>query len=536
MEPLTAAIFSILGLAVGAAVAWFAVRSRSLLAAEQARAQAQAEISGLNERITARDAAFSKSELERINLSQNLDQSRAALTEALGNVSGLNASLQGGKESIQSLQDRYDKLEQEASNLRKQRDGSEKQNAELATQLEEQKKGFAEKFALLEQAKTALTDAFNSLCAEALKSNNQAFLDLAKTNLEQYQQGARSDLELRQQNIANLVGPVQQSLSRFESSVQQIEKAREGAYAELRLQVQSLTDGQTLLRTEAGNLAKALRNPDVRGRWGEIQLRRVVELAGMLEHCDFIQQPNVATDDGRLRPDLVVRLPGSKNVVVDAKVPLKAFLESTEATDEKLREGKLKEHAAAIRGHMAALSQKSYWEQFQPAPEFVFMFLPSESFYSAGLQHDPALIEEGVRQGVILATPLTLITLLKAVAHGWSQERLAENAQKISDLGKELYKRLGDMAGHFADLGERLGKAVEFYNKAAGSLEGRVLVTARKFRDLSAAPPGVEIVEPIQLEVAPRQLQAPETLPSGPATPKAGDATDASTPIITLDS
>jgi DNA recombination protein RmuC len=308
-----------------------------------------------------------------------------------------------------------------------------------------------------------------------------------------------------------MVGPVKETLGKFDAKLGELEKARVGAYEALRTQVQGLADSQTALKSETGNLVKALRAPQVRGRWGEIQLRRVVELAGMLDHCDFFEQQSVTTDDGRLRPDMIVKLPGGKNVVVDAKAPLAAYLEALEAPDEVTRTEKLKAHARQIRDHLKKLGQKSYWQDFQPAPEFVVLFLPGEMFYSAALEQDPGLIEEGAGQRVILATPTTLIALLKAVSFGWRQEALAVNAAQISELGRELHERLGTLGGHFARLGERLDKAVEAYNAATSSLETRVLVTARKFTALGSGSEN-EIVVPEPIQKQPRMLQAPEML------------------------
>jgi len=402
--------------------------------------------------------------------------------------------------------------------------------AVLNERLDGERKAAAEKLALLEDAKAKLTDAFNALSADALRSNNQSFLDLAKTSLEKYQEAAKTDLDHRQQKIADLVTPVKETLGKFDTQLQQIEKTRLGAYEALLQQVTSLAQTQALLRTEAGNLVKALGTSCVRGRWGEIQLRRVVELAGMINRCDFHEQPSVTTSDGRLRPDLTVRLPGRKNIVVDAKAPLAAYLEAIEATDEAIRLFKLKEHARQIRDHIKALAQKSYWEQFQPAPEFVVLFLPGETFFSAALEQDPALIEQGAEQRVILATPTTLIALLKAVAYGWRQEQLELNAKQISDLGKELYKRVGDMAAHFIEAGERLGKAVESYNKAAGSLESRVLISARRFKDLGASGTEADIQQPAQIELAPRRLDAPELQLSAPLPQQSGDIAARTTP------
>jgi DNA recombination protein RmuC len=384
----------------------------------------------------------------------------------------------------------------------------------LATALRMEREAAAGKLAEIERARENLTQAFSALSAEALKSNNQAFIELAQQSLAQHQEAAKGDLARRQQAIDELVKPMRESLDKFDAKVQEVEKARVGAYAELSQQVRSLAETQTQLRSETSNLVKALRQPHVRGRWGEMQLRRVVEMAGMLDHCDFYEQASVDTDEGRLRPDLIVRLPGNKNLVVDAKAPLAAYLDALEATDDETRRIRLADHARQLRTHLSALSRKSYWDQFQPSPEFVVLFVPGEMFFSAALEQDPELLEFGVEQRVILATPTTLIALLRAVAYGWRQDTLAENAKKVSELGAELYARLATMGDHFAAVGMRLEAAVKSYNLAVGSLETRVLVTARKFRDLKAVGGDVLLDPPAPIDVLPRELRAEDLLPA----------------------
>jgi DNA recombination protein RmuC len=375
------------------------------------------------------------------------------------------------------------------------------------TRLVEERKAAMEKLAILHEAQAKLSDAFKALSSEALKSNNVAFLNLAQATLEKFQEGARNDLDKRQTAINELVKPVKETLQKFDVKIGEIEKSRLEAYGGLKQEVTNLKELQVSLRDETSNLVRALGSPRVRGRWGELQLRRVVEIAGMLEHCDFVEQAHVATDDGALRPDVVVRLPGGKCLVIDAKTPMEAYLQALQAPSETERRAKLAEHARNVREHMKLLGTKAYWKQFQPAPDFVVLFIPGESFFSAALELDPELIDRQIDENhVIPASPTTLIALLRAAAYGWRQEALAENAQKISDLGRELYERLVTMTEHFGRLGSSLKGAVENYNKTVASFEGRVLVSARKFRDLKVSHAEEEIAGPDTVDVTPRAL------------------------------
>jgi DNA recombination protein RmuC len=332
---------------------------------------------------------------------------------------------------------------------------------------------------------------------------------LATSTLEKVHERAKGELQLREQSISELVRPIADTLKAVDARLNEVEKDRVSTSATLAEQLRQLGTGLSTLQGETGRLVKALRQPHVRGHWGEVQLRQVVELAGMIEHTDFVEQQTISGEDGRMRPDLMVRLPGAKRVIVDAKTPLAAYFDAVECDDEAARARFLADHARQVRDHLVRLGSKAYWSQFDDTPEFVVMFLPGEALFSAALAADPLLLEYGIANRVVLASPTTLIALLKAVSYGWRQERIQANAQEISELGRQLYDRLLVLATHYDDVKRGLDKAIEAYNRSVASLESRVLVTARRFRELGAAH-GPEIPEVQVVDKAAREVQAPE--------------------------
>jgi DNA recombination protein RmuC len=354
-------------------------------------------------------------------------------------------------------------------------------------------------------AHTRLANEFKALSAEALKSNNESFLKLAQATLEKFQEGAKGDLFSRQQAIDSLVKPLRESLEKVDTKIGALENARKEAYGSLTEQLKGLATAQTSLQSETTKLSRSLRSTSTAGRWGEIQLQRVVELAGMVENVDFIQQE--ATSDGR--PDMIIRLPGGKSIAVDAKAPMQAYLEALEAGDETVRKAKFAEHARVVRGHIDALGNKAYWRAIQPSPEFVVLFIPGEAFYSAALRYEPDLFERGTNVGVILASPATLIALLKAAAYGWKQETLSKNADDIRKLGLELHERVASVARNLDDLGQRLTQAVEAYNRTVYQTESQLLVTGRKLEKLGSGSEK-KISEPRLVDETPKTLTAPE--------------------------
>jgi DNA recombination protein RmuC len=401
---------------------------------------------------------------------------------------------------------------------------AEKAHAVAVSELELVRRTASESAQRAGEDRVLLTGAFAELSAEALARNNEQFLALADTRLKEVRAEARGDLEQGRHAIANLLDPLSQTLARYERGLQAMELDRRGAYEGLSEKVAQLHAGHEQLRKETHNLVSALRSPQTRGRWGEVQLRRVAEMAGMLPHCDFNEQVSAAGEEGRLRPDMVVHMPGGGEVVVDAKVPLDAFLQLIDADDDENRALCQAKHARQLRTHVDQLAKKEYWKQFDRSPQMVVAFIPGDQLLAAAFEADPSLQEHAMANGVLLTTPVTLIALLRTVALGWQQETLAENAREVQKLGAELYDRLRTMSGHLQSLQRSLSSSVDAYNKAVGSLESRVLVSARRFPGLGIGREGADLPELIPVDAVPRRLQAVELAPD--------DESDHGTPTI----
>ncbi|MBU4186320.1 MAG: DNA recombination protein RmuC [Proteobacteria bacterium] len=393
-------------------------------------------------------------------------------------------------EQMEALKKALEERAQEINSLNSTITELKEHQAKLETIIDKERIAVKEKIEMLEDIRNNMVDTYKAISASALRENNQTFLDLAKTTLSKYMEVAKSDFNMRSKEVKDIVIPVRDALDRYDQHIQAMERSREKAYGGLSQQVYSLMETQQTLQKETGNLVKALRVPHVRGRWGEITLKRVAELAGMQNRCDFFEQQSAYDENGIMRPDMVVYLPGNRQIVVDAKAPLSAYLEALEAETEEEREILIATHSKHIQSHMHKLAQKAYWKQFTPTPEFVVLFIPGENFFSAALVKNPQLIEEGVNKRVILATPTTLISLLKVVFFGWRQENVSENAKAISELGRELYTRLNLMAEHINKLGRDIERCTGTYNDVIGSFERRVLTSARKFKELGISLPG----------------------------------------------
>ena len=419
-------------------------------------------------------------------------------------TSRLRPQAQRAEAMVDELRRQVDQERDAMASLRHELSDAQHARVTAETRMEDASRQLTEQKVLIDHTRQELMGSFQALSGEALKQNNEAFLKLAAVSFESLHVKAEGDLVQRQQAVDALVRPLQESLQRYDEQLRLLEQSRQSAYGGLDQHLKSLAESQQRLQQETGNLVKALRAPTVRGQWGELTLKRVAELAGMVDHCDFIEQPSVTGDDGRFRPDMVVQLPGGRQIIVDAKTVLSAYLDAHEAQSEAQQLEALRRHAAQVKSRMDELSLKAYWTQFDRAPEFVVLFLPGEQFLGAALDQNPRLIEEGFANGIVLATPATLIALLRAVAYGWRQERMTAHAEEAGRLGKELYERMAVLAEHMNDVGQALGKSVSSYNRAVGSLETRILPAARRFKELGVSSDrDIPVLE--STEVVPRK-------------------------------
>lgn len=387
---------------------------------------------------------------------------------------------------------------------------SQRELERLQLQLQTEEQINEERLRMLDDAQDRLHNTFAALSQRALRDNNTQFLQLAQETLRRIQTESRADLHQRQQSIQHLVDPIREALAKTEAQIQQIEKERQASFGALSQQIRGMLHDQAALRDETGRLAAALRTPGIRGQWGELSLRRIAELSGMVEHCDFIEQTQRSNAERTIRPDMVIRMPDTRELIVDAKAPMDAYLDAVNAESNESRQRHLQRHARHVREHVRVLAGKRYWEQFEHSPDFVVLFIPGEQFLGAALEQDKTLLHDALNDKVILATPSTLVALLRAVAFGWKQTVLAENASKVRDVGEELHKRLTVFLDHLERLGRNLGTSVDTYNKALGSLERSVLPGVRKLTELGISS-GRNITEPTPVEAMPRQAYTKDT-------------------------
>jgi DNA recombination protein RmuC len=416
------------------------------------------------------------------------------------------ASQQGAAEELKK---QSGALQEHVRALQGRVEEEQKLRAAADKEVEGQRANIAEQKRLLEEAEKQLKTAFQSLASEALQASNRQFMDLARASFDSLQKEASGDLEQRKVAIGGMVEPLEKAVNELRAEVNKIESARQEAYGGLRTEVQQLATTSKELRQETGSLVSSLKQPQVKGKWGELTLRRAVELAGMSPHCDFAEQVSVDSEEGRLRPDLIVNLPGDTQIVIDAKVPLHASFAATSARSDEEYRAAMVQHAALVREHIKGLSSKEYWKQFKHTPEFVVLFVPGESFFSAALEQDRTLIEDAIEKRVVLASPTTLIALLRAIAYGWNQQVVTENAEKIKNLGKELYGRILTFAEHLSDVARGLERANKAYNSAVASFDSRMVPSVRKFKELGVGTTDVPDIDPIETSPRPT-LTAPD--------------------------
>lgn len=521
------AIGLLVGLLVGVVVVWALLRARSasLQAAHDRLAETEHELRrGLQDARQCEAEAygkFSEAQQRLVRASADIEHERQVAAERLATATERAEAdferLAGERDATRGeLATALGRVRELEAQLTEETEGLRSNLVKLQADLEREQALAAEKVAVVEQLNERYAETFKALSSEALQANNESFLTLAKQAFTGLQADAKGDLDKRQDAIAQLVAPVTDTLKRVDGQLVKFDADRRETQGALSAQLRQVAESQERLRGETGNLVAALRQPQTRGRWGEMQLRRVVEVAGMLAHCDFVEQSTLHAGGRTLRPDLLVSLPAGKQVVVDAKAPLQAYLDAAEAKTDEEREQHLRAHARQLRDHLRKLGAKSYWSQFPDTPDFVVMFLPGEQFSAAALQQDPSLIEEGVNQCVFLATPMTLITLLRAVAYGWQQDKVAESARAISELGRELHTRLVKLGEHVHALGRRLNSSIGAYNDVVGSLESRVLPSARKFSDHGAVSAGKELPSLAPVAGTARSVQVSELAERAP--------------------